>query len=137
MRVGGRVTPRIWPTRSLKLSFACAFSTLSRKLSVSGVDAGIVSLVPGEERGSASGSWYAPWALAADGDEDAAARAGGVGGVVREVGAAHDAQDGLGVDDEGEADGVLLAAEEAFCAVDGVEGPHAWMKKFALVWLLM
>ena len=31
-----------------------------------------------------------------------------------------------GVDEEGEADCVLLAAEEALCAVDGVEGPHSW-----------
>ena len=67
-------------------------------------------------------------ALPAHRDEDAAPRAGGAGGGGGgdgEVRAAHDAELDAGVDEEREADGVLLAAEETFGAVDGVEGPHA------------
>lgn len=60
-------------------------------------------------------------ALAAHSDEEAAARAGGVGGGDGEVRAADDAELGAGVDDEREADGVLLAAQEALRAVDRVE----------------
>ena len=62
---------------------------------------------------------------AADGDEDAALLAVGLGGVDVQVGAADRADLDLAVDDEREADRVLPAAEEALRAVDRVERPHA------------
>ena len=62
-------------------------------------------------------------ALALDGDEEAAARAGRVARRHRQVRAAHDADLDLAVLDEGEADGELLAAQEALGAVDGVQRP--------------
>ena len=63
---------------------------------------------------------------AADGDEDAALLAVGLGGVYVQVGAADRADLDLAVDDEREADRVLPAAEEALRAVDRIERPHAW-----------
>ena len=67
IRVGALVTPSTCPTRSLKLSFACAFSTLSRKFSVPSVNVGIVNLALARApesahaaNGFSSGSWNAP-----------------------------------------------------------------------------
>lgn len=53
--------PKCSATFSLKESLACAFSTDSRRLRVSRVKAGIEIGVGVDEKGSSSGSWWAPW----------------------------------------------------------------------------
>lgn len=66
--------------------------------------------------------------LAVDGVVDRAVAVGlveRVGHVAGQVGAGHGGDDGRAGLDIGEGDGVLLAAEEALGAVDGVEGPEA------------
>ena len=67
-----------------------------------------------------------PRPLTTGGDKDAATRTGGICGRYRKVRAAHDAELDLRVDDESEANGILLPAEEALRAVDRVESPKAW-----------
>ncbi|ROW08433.1 hypothetical protein VMCG_03121 [Cytospora schulzeri] len=67
------------------------------------------------------------------GEDDAAALVGRVGADVHgqggrviegQVGAPQDADLDVAVDHEAQADGVLAAAQEALCAVDGVDGPY-------------
>lgn len=72
---------------------------------------------------------HRPAALAANSDHqhalavrnDLLAEGGRLGA---EVGAPDDAELDLTVDDEGEADGELLVADEARSAIDGVDGPE-------------
>ena len=59
-----------------------------------------------------------------DPDEDGAPGAVGIGTVAREVGAAQKAHDGHAVDHQAQGHGVLVEAEEALGAVDGVEDPE-------------
>ena len=60
IRVGARVTPSTCPTRSLKLSFACAFSTLSSKFKVSFVNVGMVRRIGADESCASRGICHAP-----------------------------------------------------------------------------
>jgi len=67
-------------------------------------------------------------ALAFYSDEEASARALWVAQRGGEVRTAHDTQLDVAVFDECEADGVLLAEEEALGAVDRVERPHPYQR---------
>ncbi len=60
-------------------------------------------------------------ALSSDGDEYAAF---GIS-VKWEVGAPYDTDLDLGVDDQGEANSVLLPSKEAFGTINGIDGPHS------------
>lgn len=77
-------------------------------------------------------------ALASDAGVEAAVGVGEVEGcseVAREVGAPECADGGLAAFDEAEADGVLLASEEALGAIDGVECPEAGRGGVALAFV--
>ena len=72
----------------------------------------------------AGGEWELPRTLTAGSDKEATTRAVGVCRVGREIGAAYNAELDVRVLYERETDSVLLAAEEALGAVDGVECPE-------------
>lgn len=64
--------------------------------------------------------------LSLDSDKDGTLLSLGVLGVQRQVGAAHDSDNDLAIDEQTEADGVLTTTEETLGTVDGVESPVAW-----------
>lgn len=72
------------------------------------------------------GGAYDGGTLPADGREEDTLLAFWLRGVDGEVGAAEGADLDGPVDDEGETDCILVAAEEALCAVDWVERPYPY-----------
>jgi len=58
-------------------------------------------------------------------DKDASRSSLGIGGIDRQIGAAHHPNTDLPVHNEGQTDSILLPAEEALGAIDRIEGPVA------------
>jgi hypothetical protein len=75
-----------------------------------------------------SGLTYLVCTVTLDGHEESTPRTIRLGSVLRQVGTSYDPKLDLRVDDEGEADSVLLASEETLGPIDRIQTPEALRK---------